>query len=356
MGISRLAGCLAAGATLAAAALLASAPAMAAPATPHHGNSEVPHLRKHKFSAADQKEELAYWTLKRMQSTKPLRGLGRVRSGEPGRITHGKPGLIPGGQPLTSAGRPPDDVASPMLYPVPYYRFAIPTAADTTWPYEENGRLFVATFAPFRAYWCSATSVASVFGMSDENEVWTSAHCTAPIFTSSSAFVVFVPGYNGGPRPIFGAYLVDAWSTAIGGDMSVNYSALLVNPSGGLTLGQTVGWDGFAWNQSPYQEFVSFGYPGGAMVEDRSVSLPGNTYIWTPPPAIGGPLIGIGDPQNPLLGADGGAWNIDWSPFGGGYLNGNDGVKVPGQPLMTHSSYFSTLADWVRCFGPPTCP
>ena len=42
----------------------------------------------------------------------------------------------------------------------------------------------------------------------------------------------------------------------------------------GRTLGQAVGWDGFAWNQRPSEQFVAFGYPaaspynGNNLIED----------------------------------------------------------------------------------------
>ena len=42
----------------------------------------------------------------------------------------------------------------------------------------------------------------------------------------------------------------------------------------GRTLGQAVGWDGFAWNQSVNEQFVAFGYPaaspynGNNLIED----------------------------------------------------------------------------------------
>lgn len=348
-------------AVAASAALLTSAaPAMASPATPSHVSTSQPHVVKHEVSVAEQNKARAFWSIEKIRSAKPLPTLRKVRTSSRGTLHRGKPHLVPGSPPQQGTGRPPNDVAGPMYYPIPYYSFTVPNSAYMTWPYRLNGRIFFV--APNGGlYWCSGTSIVSPQG----NEVWTSGQCLGNYNLSSpgrwNLLAIFVPGYNFAalnPAP-FGFFVMQCmvlWSPFFfGGDMNLDYGAMHVgvsvgvSPFAGMSLAAAVGTDGFAWNWPTTQEYVSFGYPGANMVEDRSVSLAGTNVTWFPF-FFDPPMFGMGNPQNPLLGSNGGAWNLFWSPFFGGYLNGNNALKVPGQPLSTYSPYMNTAANFLRVF------
>ena len=126
----------------------------------------------------------------------------------------------------------------------------------------------------------------------------------------------------------------------------------------GRTLGQAVGWDGFAWNQRPSEQFVAFGYPaaspynGNNLIEDIAATAAQDGAISganaTKPIAIGNPMTG---------GSSGGAWNIRWgtSSGTGGMINGHNDYKYNSQPLAMYSPYQDTLSNDVRCFGATSC-
>ena len=54
-------------------------------------------------------------------------------------------------------------------------------------------------------------------------------------------------------------------------------------------------------------------------------------------------------------GSSGGAWNIDWTTSGPGYINGHNDYKYTSQPLAMYSPYQDTLSNEVRCFGKTSC-
>jgi hypothetical protein len=191
---------------------------------------------------------------------------------------------------------------------------------------------------------------------------------------------LFIPGYDGQyccstatvkaekAWAPFGRFTwTGGWETATAWlknrDLSEDEAAMEVGTSDitGLTLGQSVGWDGFAWNEPVNEHFVTFGYPAGApytgkfMEEDIS-----NT---------GGQDSGGGaNPENPLYigspftgGSSGGAWDIDWTSTASGYINGHNdyvhvnssGVESPADQM--YSPYQDSLSNRVRCFGASSC-
>lgn len=175
------------------------------------------------------------------------------------------------------------------------------------------------------------------------------------------SFAEFIPAYNGAAANFdpFGIFVATSFSTTSNwlnsGDISVDEGAMQVGTNGsGQTLGQAVGWDGFAWNWSTSENFTAFGYPvaspyrGNFMVEDiastaSSLNLGGQ----------GQPLIGIGNPMTG--GSSGGAWDVDWSASNGGFIDGHNDYKLNAQPLAMYSPYQGTLSNTVRCFGASSC-
>lgn len=353
-------------AVLASAPALTSAPALASPLS-HHAIAAVPRVVTHAVSLAAQKRALRYWTLKRMRSARPPKLTHEVRLGKPGTVRHAKPQRVPGGKPMPVKAlamvRPPRDVASPMGYPFPYSSFEVPARSYTKWPYSLNGKIFFVNGGV--NYACSGTSVASLNGPKLENEVWTAGHCVSNTNLSShlwDSMAIFVPAYNGtaaSPTP-FGIFVATRLATVntffYGSDISEDHGAMTVGRNAsGLTLGQAVGWDGFAWNYPTTEKFTVFGYPaaapytGNAMVED--ISATGAIIIW--PGGAGGPLIGIGNPMTG--GSSGGAWNIFWNAKSGGYINGHNDYKFFVQPRAMYSPYQDSLTNRVRCFGAVSC-
>ncbi len=363
-----------------ASAVVLSAPvaalAMAAPATAAPAAASA--VGGHSLSAAQQQATLAYWTPARMKAAIPVdvvtanpAAVKAVTPADP--ANRGKPGLSPGGRPewATDSSGAIGGTASSVApqsfsYPYPYTSFNVPNADYTQTPYLVNGKIFFTNNGT--NYVCSGTSIGSSKGSSDENEVWTAGHCVVNTNLSSpgvwDSSAEFVPAYSvnskGVQKEPFGVFVASNFESATNfinnGDISVDEGAMHVGKnSSGQTLGQAVGWDGFAWNYSSDEQFVTFGYPaaspynGNAMVEDIGASA--STYTW--PSGAGQPLIGIGSPETG--GSSGGAWDIDWTAQGPGFVDGHNDYKFDDQPDAMYSPYQDSLSNTVRCFGASSC-
>ncbi len=351
------------------AALAMATPAAAAPAA-------KPAVSGHSLTSAQQKATLAYWTPSRMKAAIPVDVVtanpAKVKAVTPADpVTRGAPGQSPGGLPESATGgsggtAAPSVSPQEFSYPYPYTSFNVPTSDYTEEPYLVNGKIFFTNNGS--NYVCSGTSIGSSNGSSNENEVWTAGHCVVntslsdPGVWDSSA--EFIPGYSvnkkGVQKEPFGIFVASNFESAVNfinnGDISVDEGAMHVGKnSSGQTLGQAVGWDGFKWNYSSDEQFVTFGYPaaspynGNAMVEDIGASA--STYTW--PNGEGQPLIGIGSPMTG--GSSGGAWDINWTAQGPGYVNGHNDYKFDDQPDAIYSPYQDTLSNTVRCFGASSC-
>ena len=367
-------------AVLAAGALAGSwlaAPAAGALTSPvaHHSVTGVigsrPGLQK--SGLQQEKSILAYWTPARLRAAKPVDVIdagARPDVQPPAAHPAGKPGSIPGGLPAgrgravtrSRPGAGPDGYA----YPYPYSSFNVPAADYTRWPYELNGRLFFNNDGS--GYSCSGTVVGSHNGTSNENEVWTAGHClvnTESLNEVVDSSAVFIPAYNGNVSDFdpFGEFTWNGgWETTTAWyynrDFTEDEAAMTFNTStlNGRTLGQDVGWDGFAWNWPVTENFTAFGYPAGSpynganLVEDVAPTAGQDSGIGgadsTKPIVIGNPMTG---------GSSGGAWNIDWSASGPGYVDGHNDYKYSNQPLAMYSPYQDTLSNDVRCFGASSC-
>ena len=253
-------------------------------------------------------------------------------------------------------------------YPYPYDSFTPPQALWKTYPYDLNGKLFFTNDGS--GYVCSATSVGSASGTKDENEIWTACHC--PVNTEALTKVVdssalFIPAYNGNKTleknyAPYGEFAwTGAWETASAWynnrDLTEDEAAMTVGPSSSTerTLGQAVGWDGFAWNYPVNEQFIAFGYPaaspynGKNMIEDVAATAGQDSVSGadpTKPIVIGNPMTG---------GSSGGAWNIDWTDTVPGYINGHNDYYYTSQPHGLYSPYQDTLSNEVRCFGASSC-
>jgi hypothetical protein len=322
------------------------------------------------------RQTLAYWTPARLRAAKPVSVItvspkAHVRAATPARPA-GKPGIVRGGFPGGAATAAPAVAArggavTPLAfpYPYPYDIYAVPAASYKQLGYRLNGKLFFTNDGG--NYVCSATSVASASGTSNENEIWTAGHCAANTdgahqFDSSA---VFIPAYNGtktrfDPYGEFvytgSAITTSAWIN--NGDLSEDEAAMTVGTSSttGRTLGNAVGWAGFAWNQSVNQQFSSMGYPAASpyngliMWQDWGATANQDCFSGEANPvcpiAIGNPMTG---------GSSGGAWWIDWAPGSPNYINGHNDFRFTNQPGAMDSPYQDTLSNTVRCFGASSC-
>jgi len=330
----------------------------------------------HRLPEADAAATLAYWTPARMQAAKNVSVViahAPTTASPTATKPDGKAGTVvgglPAGLPASAAHTGAASAASPdaFSYPFPYDSFTVPTGDYKKFPWSMNGAIFFVNNGG--DYACSGTSVAGVNGSSDENEVWTAGHCVANTEGGNQwdSSAIFIPGYNGAATNFdpYGEFVVYNLETTSGwlnnGDLSVDEGAMLVGtstkkPTENRILGNLVGWDGFAWNWSSDEQFVTFGYPvaspynGNSLIEDIAATAVSDTGIGgsasTPPIGIGSPLTG---------GSSGGAWNVDWSDTGPGYIDGHNDYKYGSEPLAMYSPYQDTLANEVRCFGASSC-
>jgi hypothetical protein len=348
----------------------ASAHTSALAASPHTGGVVSSVAR-----VPSEKAVLAYWTPARLRAAKPADVIVAGRAPDVRRPTakqSGRPGLVtgglPGGQGRAAAHPTARITPESFPYPYPYDSFTPPPSLWPTWPYEVNGTLFFTNNN--NSYSCSATSVASASGASNENEIWTAGHCLVntesniPANQMVDSWALFIPAYNGNVSNFdpYGEFVWNGgWITTSAWynnkDFTEDEAAMTVRPSNttGQTLGQAVGWDGFAWNYPVNEKFVAFGYPaappynGLNMVEDIAATAGQDSRSGADSIE---PVV-IGNPMTP--GSSGGAWDIFWSDSGPGYIDGHNDYNYTSQPLSMYSPYQDTLSNTVRCFGQRSC-
>ncbi|WP_048554980.1 trypsin-like serine peptidase, partial [Nostocoides japonicum] len=315
----------------------------------------------HTVAATEAASTSSYWTAARMRSAKPA---DVVVSPSAAKAAVAAPRAD--GPAGTVAGSGTAAKATSAAAPLAAYTFVkVPVSATKKWPQRLNGKLF---FTNGGTNWvCSGTSVAAA-SAPVQNEVWTAGHCTANTEGSKAfdTYAQFIPAYNGKGKTEkqiapFGRFTATQYITTTAwlnnGDLSVDLGAIRVGTNAkGQTLGQAVGWDGFAWNQSYQQQFNAFGYPaaapynGQSMYRDRaSTSSTANVG------GVGPVTLGI---PNPMTGgSSGGEWAIQWNANQGasGYINGHNDFKFTNDPLTMYSPYFNSLANTVRCFGASSC-
>jgi len=312
-----------------------------------------------------------YWTPARMKAAKDVSvvqaGAASLTAASPSDQGAGTPGSSPGGAP--AQGSPARATPTPDglgTGPGSFDSFPVPNNLYKTYPYAVNGKVFFTNDGS--NYVCSGTVVGSWQGSSDENEVWTAGHCL--VNTESLTGVVdsaleFVPAYNGtltGKKAEpFGVFPWDGGGETTSGwfnnrDFSLDEAAFTVGVNKkAQILGNDTGWDGFAWNYSPYEDFFTFGYPaaspytGNLMEENVATTYELDTGIGgggSAPMGIGSDFTG---------GSSGGAWNFGWTPYGPGYVNGHNDYTYSNVTDVMFSPYQDSLSNDVRCFGATSC-
>lgn len=129
-------------------------------------------------------------------------------------------------------------------------------------PVPTEGKIFFTGSDGFD-YMCSGTAVIS----DNESTVWTAGHCVHGGAGQTYHFNwIFVPGYDDGDAP-YGVWTAETLSTPTGwarySSLKYDVGAATVAPNGGMTLGDTVGMEGIAFNQPAGQAWTSLGYPAG---------------------------------------------------------------------------------------------
>ena len=133
--------------------------------------------------AVNAKAVLAYWTPARLRAAKSADVLvvgSKPHVLPPTAKAPGKPGHVAGGLPrgqAAAAAHPATVKPAAFTYPYPYDSFTPQSSLWNIYPYKVNGKLFFTNNGG--NYVCSATSVASASGPSNENEIWTAGHCAA---------------------------------------------------------------------------------------------------------------------------------------------------------------------------------
>jgi hypothetical protein len=358
-------------AALCSAAMMGAwlAPGASAQASAHATSPAVVVHRA--LKAPDAKAVLAFWTPARLRAAKPA---GVIIAGKQSNVLPptgkqpGRPGHVVGGLPNgrlapASATRTISPEAFP--YPYPYDSFTPSWALWHQYPDQVNGKLFFENDGG--GFVCSATAVASASGASNENEIWTAGHCLVNTEANNQVVdssALFIPGYNGNLSNFdpFGEFVWNGgWATSSAWynnrDLTEDEAAMTVGTSSttGHTLGQTVGYDGFAWNFSVNEQFVAFGYPAASPY--NGLNLVENLAATAGQDSMSG-----ANPVEPIVtgnqmtgGSSGGAWNIDWTTSGPGYINGHNDYKYSNQPRAMYSPYQDTVSNDVRCFGATSC-
>ncbi|HEX5713173.1 MAG TPA: hypothetical protein VFX85_07655 [Solirubrobacterales bacterium] len=255
---------------------------------------------------------LRFWTPQRMREARPL-GLVRNAGGE-ARLRIGSPTPDPGASASFLAISEPD-----LL------------------PYAVNGRIFVRR-GELEGY-CSGTAIDSP----TRRLVLTAGHCLNSGREDGKAsvwsdYVQFVPAFHGGVSP-FGAFVArrgamfapQQWTKQGNPDFDLGAFLTLPNNRGENVADAVGGGATIALNQSRYQDFQTFGYPG------KATRLQG----------CRSPYVGSDRFTNRFPGPPTSGIRCRWAPgaSGGGWLIG-DGSEINGINAYLH------LDDKSRTYGP----
>jgi uncharacterized repeat protein (TIGR01451 family) len=211
-------------------------------------------------------------------------------------------------------------------------------------PYRAVGRVYFTENG--QAYACSA----SVIG---EYAIWTAGHCVHAGNGDPNAWHTdwaFIPAYKDGTRP-YGtwqaAYLYATSQWINGSDLRYDYGVAIVQPLNGLTIRQTVGALGFAWNQSLNQPRIDIGYPVKPTPpyngQKQVISSASSAFWDTNQPLAPVPIGIVSQMQN---GASGGPWMLNHAittTAGYNLLNGQNSYIYSSQQAI-YSPYFGEAA------------
>lgn len=188
---------------------------------------------------------LDYWTDSRMENAKP------ADAGDAATSAEQPPAPKAAGEPKAFEGTdPPLNLARSGRH------------AQEQDPVPTEGKIFFTGSDGFD-YMCSGTAVIS----DNESTVWTAGHCVhGGAGQEYHSNWIFIPAYDDGDAP-YGIWTAETLSTPTGwarySSFKYDVGAATVAPNEGVTLGDTVGMEGIAFNQAAAQTWTSLGYPAG---------------------------------------------------------------------------------------------
>lgn len=307
------------------------------------------------------------WTAAEMRAAKPY-PLAKLTSD--GGITsdatvgpNGPAGSAPGARPLAAPGAVSeatvDDTAlaiNPLgySYPAPFTRFPVANiSAYSTYPFRTVGKLFFKQSG--LSYVCSASVIAN-------KAIVTAGHCVHKGNNSAAGWstnVVFVPAYKNGVAPYgqwavsslrtFTDWYVNGSSGKFGYDWGAGAITVLKNAK---TIGQTVGYLGYAYNFSRVQDWWLLGYPQAAPFNGAFMYACNSSYAYNSPFYGAGPApMSVGCDQTG--GTSGGPWIMR---FGyNNYVNSVNSHRATARPLELSGPYadgntYTVIFAWARAW------
>lgn len=251
-----------------------------------------------------------------------------------------------------------DDVAlavNPLgySYPAPYTRFSVAGIAPyTTYPFRTVGKLFFKQYGV--SYVCSASVIAT-------RAIVTAGHCLHKgnnLSTGWSTNVIFVPAYRSGAAP-YGQWAVsqlrtftDWYANGTKGKFGYDWGAGAVTGLiGGKTIGQTVGYLGYAYNFSRVQDWWLLGYPQAAPFNGALMWACNSSY------AYDSPFFTAGTPAPMAVGCDqtggtsGGPWIMKFGSSN--FVNSVNSHRTSNRPHelagpYANSNVNTSIFAWAR--------
>jgi len=214
-------------------------------------------------------------------------------------------------------------------------------------PWRTIGKVFFSS-GPYN-YVCSGSSVGG-------RAVLTAGHCVSNGGGGWYSNWRFAPRYMNGSSPdgIWSASFLStftAWHTTANLCRDVGFA--ITNNQGGLKLSQKVGYLGFAWNYSQYQNFNMFGYPAAYPWNGQyMVHTQASTAQLASPNGCTPYVKGIGTTQTG--GTSGGPWLLNYAPFTVGNVNHANGVNsfiYTAHPNVLYSPHFDTAVNNLRTWA-----
>lgn len=258
--------------------------------------------------------------------------------------------------PMIMAATPVVDDLGPITrgytYPAPFTRFPIANIASyQTYPFRTIGKLFFKQYGT--SYVCSASVVAN-------KGIVTAGHCVHKGDNKSTGWstnVVFVPAYRDGAAPYgqwpiyslrtFGDWYVNGTAGDFDHDWGAGRTSYLRL---GRTLGQTVGYLGYAYNYSRNQFWWEVGYPLLSPFNGLRMFACNASYAYNSPHYTGGPApMAVGCDMT--AGCSGGPWIKN---FGTSYyVNGVNSHRSTARTKELSSPYadtntYNVIFSWTR--------
>ena len=263
----------------------------------------------------------------------------------------GPAGFAPGAKPGQSAASAAVEAmeADPMTgvsplgysYPAPFTRFHVGAISPyTTYPFSTVGKLFFRQYGV--SYVCSASVIAN-------KAIVTAGHCVHVgnnLASGWSTNVVFVPAYRNGVAP-YGQWAVgplitftDWYANGNPGGFDHDWGAGAITALRlGKTIGQTVGYLGYAYNYSVNQNWWLLGYPQAAPFNGAYMYACNTSFAYYSPFYSGGPApMTVGCDQTG--GTSGGPWIKNFGSYN--YVNSVNSHRANNQPLSLAGPYADT--------------